>query len=236
VSRTPAVVRLDAGRVDVWRADLDGAGEGVVELLSAEERERAGRFVREEDGRRWARARGVLRVLLGRYLGADPGGLRFVVGEHGKPALEGGDGELRFNVSHSSGVALYAFARGREVGVDVELPRRAIDAVALAERTFGEAEAERLRMLDPPAREREFLRLWARHEAQLKCRGTGIGGADESRAPGEAGVAPHGRAASDLASSASLWVVELDAGAEGGAAALAVEGSACELRRWEWRD
>jgi 4'-phosphopantetheinyl transferase len=207
---------LEDDALHVWRADLDAGGDEAIGLLSAEERERAGRFVREEDGRRWARARGVLRVLLGRYLDADPGGLRFVAGEHGKPALEGGDGEPRFNVSHSAGVALYAFARGREVGVDVELPRRALDAVALAERTFGPAEAERLRTLDPPAREREFLRLWARHEAQLKCRGTGIGG-----------EAPH--------AAAPLWVVELDAGVPGAGAAVAVEGPPGELRCWTWR-
>ena len=63
------------------------------------------------------------------------------------------------------------------VGVDVEVPRRAIDEVALAARAFGPAEARRLEGLDPAVRAQEFLRAWVRHEAQLKCRGTGIGGA-----------------------------------------------------------
>ena len=63
------------------------------------------------------------------------------------------------------------------VGVDVEVARRPINEAALAARTFGPDEARRLAALDPVSREREFLRLWVRHEARLKCRGTGIGDA-----------------------------------------------------------
>lgn len=41
---------------------------------------------------------------------------------YGKRALLGRKGEnaLRFNVSHSHGLALYAVARGREIGIDIE--------------------------------------------------------------------------------------------------------------------
>jgi hypothetical protein len=58
--------------VHVWRADVDADDDVLVELLSAEERGRAERFLEECAGRRWARSRGVLRALLGRYLQEDP--------------------------------------------------------------------------------------------------------------------------------------------------------------------
>ncbi len=211
--------QLAAGAVDVWHVDLDAAGPGERTLLAPDERARAARFVRPQDGERWSAARGILRALLAGYAGADPLALRFAAGPYGKPALRAdapGRHPLRFNLSHTGDLALIAVALDREVGVDVELPRaRGLDEVALARRTLGDAEAERLAALAPPQRERAFLRAWVRWEAVLKCRGTGIGGADE--APG--GPDP--------------WVCDLDLDAPA-AAALAVERGPCEVhaRRW----
>ncbi len=210
----PPDPQLAPGVVDVWRADLAAAGEREGEPLSPDERARAARFVRAEDGERWAAARGILRALLAAYAGADPRALRFAEGPHGKPALAE-PARLRFNLSHSGDVALYAVALDREVGVDVELPRRTVDAVAIARRVLGEDEATRLAALDPPAREREFLRAWVRWEAVLKCRGTGIGGAEAA----PAGPDP--------------WVCRLDVGPPA-AAALAVERGPCEVRCLRW--
>jgi len=208
----PARPRLAAATVDVWCADLDAPAPTAA--LSADERDRAARFAQAEAGARWAAARGVLRALLGAYLAVDPAALRFEHGPHGKPSLAG-EPSLRFNLSHSGGVAVLAFAPDREVGVDVELPRRAVDHVAIARRVLGDAEAERLAALDAPARERAFLRAWVRWEATVKCRGTGIGG-DETAAD-----APE------------PWLCELEIGGPG-AAALAVAGGPVEVRRRRW--
>jgi 4'-phosphopantetheinyl transferase len=217
----PERPRIAAGTVDVWRADLARGGQRECELLSSEERARAARFVRADAGRRWAAARGILRALLGAYADVAPAALRFAEGPHGKPRIASwscgtlGGQRLRFNVSHSGDVALYAVALEREVGIDVELPHRAVDHVAIARRIFGEREAERLAGLDPAVREREFLRAWVRYEAVVKCRGTGIGGAV------------------DPSAAAEPWVRELDVG-PAAAAALAVEGGTCSVRCWQW--
>jgi plasmid stability protein len=87
--------------------------------------------------------------------------------------------------------------------------------VALAARAFGPAEARRLQGLDPATREREFRKVWVRHEAALKCRGTGIGG----------------RAVE--AEAREIWTSELDVGPRG-AGAVAVGGEPLEVRRWDW--
>ena len=210
----PARPRLDADAVDVWLCALDGAQPD--DALSAQERERAARFVRDEDRRRWIAARASVRTLLGAYVDADPRALRFAAGPHGKPALADAAGGLRFNVSHSGDTALIAVARDREVGVDVELPRRAVDHVAIARRVLTAAEAERIAAIeDPDERERAFLRAWVRWEAVLKCRGTGIGGAETPAA----GPPP--------------WVADLDVEPPA-AAALAVEHGPVAVRTWRW--
>jgi 4'-phosphopantetheinyl transferase len=215
----PARPRLDADTVDVWLVDLPAqrAQDGRSELLSADERARAGRFVREQDSARWAHARSALRALLGAYTDADPRALRFIEGPHGKPELVApAPAGLRFNLSHSGDLALIAIALDREVGVDVELPRRAVDHVAIARRVLTADEADRIQAVeDPQQRERAFLQAWVRWEAVLKCHGTGIGGA---------ATAPPGP---------EPWVVELVV-APPAAAALAVAGDPCAVRAWRW--
>jgi 4'-phosphopantetheinyl transferase len=214
--------------IDVWRVALTAVGERVLDALSAQERERAANIVGQREQRLWSRSRGVLRDLLGRYLDADPSSLELDAGTHGKPRLAAPWSErgLHFNLSHSGELALYAFSANGSVGADVEVMREpgrraSTDPVALAARFLGAEAAARLRELTPPSRELELLRLWTRHEAELKRRGTGIGAAAAAeQADGEARVEP--------------WIVELDVGA-GAVAALAAErGAARELRLWEW--
>lgn len=160
---------------------------------------------------RWVRAHAVLRTLLGHYTETHPLQLHLASNAHGKPQLAGelGAGEPRFSLSHSGALALCAFAADEEIGVDVELARRPRDEVSLAARTFGPAEAQRLLQLHPERRTSEFLRLWTRYEALLKCAGTGIGRAQQP-APGD-----------------RPWIAELDLG---GRAAGAVALSAIPRR------
>jgi len=216
--------------VHVWRADLTTVSPELGELLCEEERARAKRIVNKPDGELWRRSRGLLRTLLARYLQADPSTLQFVTGKHGKPALVHNVDELStasppatadtdplpFNVSHSGHWALYAFSAAGPVGVDIEVARQPVDAVAIAARIFGPVQAQRLQALDPASRQREFIRAWARHEAELKCLGVGIGGGDASASP------------------CRPWVVQLELGFDAGAA-VASELRALELRCWGWQ-
>jgi len=210
----PARPLLNECAVHVWRAELRTVTDDLAELLCKQERTRGERLLSEDDARLWMRSRGVLRALLGRYLEEDPNSLRFSTGAHGKPELT--SQTLSFNLAHSQGLALYAIAETGAVGVDVEVARRRVNEVALAARTFGPAESRRLAGLDPAGRTREFLRLWVRHEAELKRRSTGIGG-----------VIPD-------ADSSGSWIKELDMG-ERAAAAVAADAAPRELRLWDWK-
>jgi 4'-phosphopantetheinyl transferase len=174
-------MRLHAGAVHIWRADLDAVGPQIEGLLDERERERAARIVREPVRQRWMSARSVLRALLGAYMDEHPSALRFAQETRGKPMLDlPGGGRLRFNLSHSGGLAVYALTEMCAVGVDVELVARRMgavgrpDEVALAQRVLGGATAERLRKLEPRARRPDFLRAWVRHEAEGKRLGVGV--------------------------------------------------------------
>src|SRR4051812_17166510 len=113
------IAPLENVLVEVWCADLDRPTGSIARFLSEAERGRAGRLSSERSRERWIRGRALLRELLGRYLGRDPATIELSSGHNGKLQLADG-GPLRFNLSHSAGTALFAFAVDNQVGVDLE--------------------------------------------------------------------------------------------------------------------
>jgi 4'-phosphopantetheinyl transferase len=192
----PRHPHLAPGQLHVWVADLSRVDDSICRVLDDAELERARRIARERERIAWQRSRASLRELLARYVGVGARSLQLDADAGGKPVLRSERAPC-FNLSHSGDVAVYALAR-HPVGVDVELMRaadaaRRRDHVALARRAFGVPVAERLAGSAEDTQEREFLRLWTRHEAALKLAGGGIG-AGVDHAPADA------------------WIVELDLG------------------------
>lgn len=159
------------------RLDLEpGAVDALAGWLRDDERRRAGRFRLARDRRRYVVARGRLRQLLATRLGTHPRSVELSCGAHGKPCLAPGSAavDLRFNVSHSGDFALFAFCRGREVGVDVEAVQPMQDADAIARQFFSRGELQAYRALAPHDRELGFFTCWTRKEATLKALGVGL--------------------------------------------------------------
>jgi 4'-phosphopantetheinyl transferase len=175
-SGAPAVVR-------VWLADPDaqsGAELARCEaLLDPEERARATRRRGDAARRAFVVAHALVRRSLSREADVAPDAWRFARAPGGRPevAAPAHAVGLRFNLSHTAGLAACAVVRGASVGVDVEAGARLARPLALAERFFAAEEAAALRTL-PEARQRErFVELWAAKEAVVKARGVGIAGA-----------------------------------------------------------
>jgi len=238
----PETLVLGDDEIHVWRATLDQTPsqiQGFLHNLAADEQAKAERFYFERDREHFIAARGVLRAILGGYLNRAPESLSFCYSSHGKPALAGeSDGEpIRFNVSHSYGVALYAITRGREVGIDLERIRFDLAVAEIAERFFSRREVAMLRTLPTEAQRQAFFRCWTRKEAYIKARGEGLSlpldQFDVSLAPGEpAAVLGTQRDPSE----ASRWSLQELTPAPGYAATLTVEGHGWHLTRWQWPD
>jgi 4'-phosphopantetheinyl transferase len=147
----------------LWRVDLDAAP--ADDLPDPAELQRAARFVRPGDGRRYLAAHAALRRLLGRRDG-------WLTGANGKPALA--SPPPHFNLSRRGGVALIGISATHEVGVDVE-PLQAIeDANELAQLHFTPMERNTVARERGAARDRAFLRCWTRKEACMKATGCGL--------------------------------------------------------------
>jgi 4'-phosphopantetheinyl transferase len=163
---------LSLAEIHLWSQSLAVPAVEFANLLAPDERERAARFRFDVHRNRYIVGRGRLRQILGGYLGIDPAGIVFAVGDHGKPSLAGG-GELRFNLSHTGDLAVYAVTLEREVGVDVEQIRD-LKEDGIPERFFSKSEVTALRSLPRAQQPEAFFNCWTRKEAYVKAHGHGL--------------------------------------------------------------
>ena len=230
--------QLSSGDVHVWQAGLDVSPVHLTfyeSLLANDEKERAERFLFERDMNQYIAGRGILRVLLGRYLKKPPLGINISYSDYGKPHLP--SSELQFNLAHSGDMALYAFCLGDAIGVDVEVERELSDTLAIAERFFSPAERATLKSLPQEQQIPAFFRCWSRKEAFIKAVGEGLSypldafdvtltSSDPPRL-----LSIHGSA--EEARAWSLYALSLPPGFHG---ALMVKSKPKSLQTWQFTD
>lgn len=231
---------LRAPDVHIWHASLEQPGEASQALraiLSEEELKRAEHFHFDPHRRHFVAGRGILRHLLALYTGIEPGKLQIEYTRNGKPFLPGMDGasDIRFNLSHSGGMAVYAFTRGREVGIDIEHQRPIDDMDRIAERNFSAKEYTTLGTLPEGEQVEAFYLCWTRKEAFIKAIGEGISFPlqqfDVTLIPGEPAQLLSVDGSSEKARRWSMHNLTI---AVGYAAALVIEGSNCTLTQHKW--
>src|ERR1700722_4961199 len=239
-SSPPRTLVLDCDEVHVWRATLNQSAsqiEGFLHTLAPDERARASRFHFAKDREHFIVARGVLRAVLGCYLHRAPEYLSFCYGTHGKPDLarQSDEDAIRFNLSHSHGLALYAVARGRQVGIDIEHIRLDLAVAEIAKRFFSRRDVAMLLALPTEVQRQAFFRCWTRKEAYIKALGEGLSlpldQFDLLPAAGKPDTAP---GAQQDPSDATRWSLKELTPASGYAASLAVEGHDWRLACWQW--
>lgn len=236
----PENLTLADDAVHVWCVDLQRSPTEIAalfQLLAADERQRAEQFYFERDRHSFTVCRGLLRVVLGRYLGQSPDTIQFCYGDRGKPALASEVMPLQFNVSHSHGMALYAITLKARVGVDLEKMRSLRDVEQLTRRFFAEREAELISQLYGDAQQQAFFNAWTRKEAFLKATGHGLAyelnQVEVSLLPGE--PAQLLRIPGEEKTSHAWWLQALEP-LPGYAAALVVEGQPQQLDCWQLPD
>ena len=178
-SLTPSTFELSSNEGHVWLAGLVPPAvcvQQMAQYLSDNELIRAGHFHFKRDRNQFIVCRAVLRMILGRYLQIEPKQIQFSYGPHGKPDLAKrlGDGELRFNLAHSHELAIYAFTRGRKIGVDIEYLRVISDIEQIASEFFSANEIATLHALPASQRQQAFFNCWTRKEAYIKAIGKGL--------------------------------------------------------------
>ncbi|SDH16955.1 4'-phosphopantetheinyl transferase [Sinosporangium album] len=186
--------------VHIWFIGLSVSerwAKTMAAVLSADERERLGGYTSERLRSAFLCARAATRSILGGYLSVAPAAVRLTAGRWGKPEIVGGDGAVRFNLSHCDDLALLAVTGFRDVGVDVEHLHARRPVSEMAARYFPAEENEMVTTAAVEHRAAVFLRLWTRKEACVKAAGArmalGLGLPVASRSPAVVVRDPSGR-------------------------------------------
>lgn len=223
---------LPPGEVHLWRVELEQAGDQqrLWEVLSDRERAQAGRLRFALHRGRYVVSRGLLRVVLGRYLGLAPEKVHYRYGPRGKPTIEAaGTPPLHFNASDSGRLAVFAVARAGECGVDLERARADFPALEVARRFFSPAEVTGLEALGTRRQREAFFACWTCKEAYLKATGEGISGRLR-----EAAFWPLASLGAPLACHCDpAWSLYRFVPAPGYLGALVVKGQGWQVRTWE---
>ena len=144
--------------------------------LSPQEKQRHERYLREQDRHLFLVGHGLVRDTLSRYADRDPGAWVFENGRHGRPEIGGKwDGPaLRFNLSHSQGLAACLVGLELDCGVDVENVERVANPRQLARRVFSARELADLEAQPEKTMRSRFFEYWTLKEAYIKARGLGL--------------------------------------------------------------
>lgn len=167
--------KLQPEEVHIWQVALQQDIKLVQQLmtvLNSEEKQRAAKFLVSDAKNNFIIARAALRCLIANYLKCQPEAIILQQNPHGKLYLE--NNSLKFNLSHSRDLALFAFTLNRPVGVDIEFMRDKLFEEDIAQRFFAPAEVAALLALPQEKRKQAFFNCWSRKEAFIKAVGVGI--------------------------------------------------------------
>jgi 4'-phosphopantetheinyl transferase len=217
----------------VWRASLDlssAVRERLQSRLNSEEKKRVEKLLIEKAREHFVAARGILRELLGAYLGVDAEKIAFRYGPEGKPSLSPEhNSRISFNVSHSNGMGLFVFASDREIGADIEYVKPDFRGMEIASRFFSEEESAALAKLPPQERDEAFFGCWTKKEAYVKAHGQGLS------IPLRSFTVEFSKSKQVLADEAGArWSCYALEAAPGFAAAVVAAGENWTVKCWEW--
>lgn len=177
--KPPGDPALEANEAHVWLIRLEAERSFISEslnLLSAGEKIRAGKFHFQKDRDRFVLGRAAVRKILSSYLDVSPGEICFSYSKFGKPALapEKHGNLFRFNLTHSRDTALLAVTKNIDVGIDIEYIDDQFPFAKIAPDCFSPAELAALNSFSPAAHALPFFSGWTRKEAFIKAVGEGL--------------------------------------------------------------
>ena len=234
---------LSREEVHLWWVNLRNEiphAKDYYKILSIDEINRAARYHYQQHRYSFIVRRGLLRIILSKYLSIHAKNLRFIYNISCRPSLDlpfQGKG-LNFNISHSNGFAIYAITIDRKVGIDIEFINNSYCHEGIIDQMLSPKEMKIYFTLHPNIRLRAFYESWTSKEAYLKATGYGL-----STPPHQVEVFFKANDPKIILSSQSIdpnrnqiWSLRKLGSLHGYAAALVVEGNDCEINNYFWRN
>ncbi|AHE55002.1 hypothetical protein NX02_16620 [Sphingomonas sanxanigenens DSM 19645 = NX02] len=173
-----SILPLDAtgAPFPMWLVSLSvEPSAALLDLLGAEERQRADRFRTAALRRRYIAGHAGLRLIAARCFGGAAGVEDVVRDARGKLHLRCA-ANAQCSISYAADRVLIGISEGAAIGVDAEQLRPIDDAAELMELHYTPAERAALRALQRSGQiiDHAFLAIWVRKEACVKALGEGL--------------------------------------------------------------
>lgn len=238
---SPLTLLPSEHEVHVWCAALGSLGaelRSMESVLNEDELTKAAGYRVEPVRNEFVCARAILRKILSYYLEIPAPDIGFTYGAHGKPAIVADTGGktrgLRFNLSHTHGLALCAISTQREVGIDVEHVREDIGYKEIVRQFFSPAENVFFQYLPKHAILRYFFKCWTAKEAYVKARGISLAHELERPTAPRFNIDVHATACIDIiAADGSLWSLHQLNPRPGYIGAVVIEGRGVNVKYLE---
>lgn len=176
----PLLTQLES-QVHVWFARPEAATDPArlacyASMLSAAEKTRHQRFHFDRDRHLFLVSHALVRRVLSSYVDVEPSGWQFSSNDFGRPGIVNPDvpRTLRFNLSHTAGLAACVVTLNADCGIDAERIHVRGDQMGIARKMFAAPELAELKKLRGQAFLERFLVYWTLREAYCKALGVGI--------------------------------------------------------------
>jgi 4'-phosphopantetheinyl transferase len=148
---------------------------GLLTLLSCDERAKCLRFHSHADRQRYLASHSMVRILLSKYQDVAPAEWSFTYCEKGRPEIANtGVPPLRFNLTHTRGLAACIVTSEDDCGIDAEWLNPRHNPAGVAARYFSAEENVHLNALKGEPWLEYFYSCWTLREAYVKARGIGL--------------------------------------------------------------
>ncbi|MED4829453.1 4'-phosphopantetheinyl transferase superfamily protein [Bacillus atrophaeus] len=142
----------------------------LMSFVSAEKREKCGRFYHEEDAHRTLLGDVLVRSVISEKYGVNKAGIDFFTQEYGKPYAPAFP-DIDFNISHSGRWVICAID-AEPIGADIEKMKPI--SLDIAKRFFSETEYRDLLSTHKDEQISYFYHLWSMKESFIKQAGKGL--------------------------------------------------------------
>ncbi|MEQ1661693.1 MAG: 4'-phosphopantetheinyl transferase superfamily protein [Thiobacillus sp.] len=168
-------------QVHVWHVNPDALTDPALlaryaATLSPDEEARRLRFRFEQDCHQFLVSHALVRQVLSKYADVPPSEWQFTAGPRGRPEISTpvADLPLRFNLTHTAGLAACVVTLNTDCGIDAEKLSLPANARGIADKMFSASERQALASLRGPDYVSRFFASWTLREAYGKAIGLGL--------------------------------------------------------------
>ena len=165
--------------MNVYYLNFQDYSNEVISLhtnLTQQEIVIANKYKFKKDRMRYTLTRFFLRKILSNFIGINPLDIIISTNRFGKPVIDHKKySNIKFNLSHSGEIIIYAVSLSNDVGIDIEILDSTINHLEIAKNYFSSKETLFLKNSKNQFEIiSKFFRIWTRKEALLKAVGTGL--------------------------------------------------------------